>query len=111
MRPFRRFIIVIAELMQVFSLLLWTAGGIWGGSRAARIVLDSGYLRDFLTADNAPVVGAVVGGLAGLVISATAAAIVFSFAQIEVNTREVARYYMERRKSEAMINRAINSKP
>ena len=50
-----------------------------GGSRSARIAFDSGYLRDFLTTTNATDIGAVVGGVTGFVISATGAALVFSF--------------------------------
>ena len=107
MRSLRRSIIVLAELMQVFSLFLWTAGGAWGGARLARLAFEYDYLRNTLPLDSVINVGAVLGGVAGFAISATAAALVFAFAQIEANTREVARYYAERRKSEAAIDRVM----
>ena len=111
MRPLRRFIIALAEILQVLSLLLWTSGGAWGGMRAARIAFEYGYLRNTaITLETATDAGLVLGGLIGFVLSVTAAALVFTFAQIEVNTREVARYYMERRKSEAAINRVVSAK-
>ena len=109
MRSFRRFFIVLAELVQVFSLLLWTIGGAWGGARVARVAFDYGYLWN-LPQDNALHVGMVLGGLIGFVISATAAAIVFAFAQIELNTRVVARYYAERTKTERAIDRVVKAR-
>ena len=107
MRSLRRLIIALAELVQVLSLLLWTIGGAWGGGRVARIIFDYGYLRNTLPLDSAINAGLVLGGIVGFVLSATAAALVFAFAQIEVNTREVARYYEKRRKSETVIDRVV----
>ena len=110
MRSFRRFFIILAELMQVCSLLLWTIGGAWGGARVARIAFDYGYLQNLLPLDSALNAGVVLGGLIGFVISATAAAIVFAFAQIELNTRAVARYYAERTKTERAIDRVVKAR-
>ncbi len=107
MRSLRRLIIVLAEIVQVFSLILWTVGGGWAGARGARIAFDYGHLTDILPLDRAIDAGMALGAFVGFVISATVAALVFAFAQIEVNTRELARYYMDRRKNQAAIDRAM----
>ena len=107
MRSLRRLIIVLAEIVQVFSLILWTVGGGWAGARGAQIAFDYGHLTDILPLARAIDVGMALGAFIGFVISATAAALVFAFAQIEVNTREVAHYYMDRRKNQAAIDRAM----
>jgi hypothetical protein len=103
MRPLRKLIIGLAEMMQVVSLLVWTIGGAWGGARAVTVAVDAGYFHNVIPLESGQTVGIVLGGLVGFAISATAAAVVFAFAQIEANTREVARYYSERRKAEAAI--------
>ena len=100
MRSFRRLFIVMAEVMQVVSILAWTIGGIWAGGRLADFAIDYGYVAKTWPRDDVFNAGLVAGGVVGFAISATAAAIVFAFAQIELNTRDVARYYIERRKSE-----------
>ena len=107
MRSLRRLFIVMAEVMQVVSILAWTIGGIWAGGRLADFAIDHGYVAKAWPRDDVFNAGLVAGGVVGFAISATAAAIVFAFAQIELNTREVARYYIERRKSEAAITRAM----
>ena len=107
MRSFRRLFIVMAEVMQVVSILAWTIGGIWAGGRLADVAINYGYVARSWPRDDVFNAGLVAGGVVGFAISATAAAIVFAFAQIELNTRDVARYYIERRKSEAAIARAM----
>ena len=107
MRSIRRLIIVLAELMQVVSLVVWTLGCAWAGSHLAVLALDQGYVPQPWTKDSVVTAGIIAGGVVGFAISATAAAIVFAFAQIELNTRDIARYYVERRKSEAAITRAM----
>ena len=107
MRSLRRLFIVMAELMQVVSLLAWTIGGAWAGGRLAAVAIDYGYVAGTWPRDGILNAGLVAGGVVGFAISATAAAVVFAFAQIELNTRDIARYYIERRKTEAAITRAI----
>jgi len=111
MRSFRRLFIILAEITQIVSLIVWTVGGTWAGARATRVALEYGYFRDLLPSQTALNVGAAIGGLIGFAAAATAAAVVFAFAQIEVNTREIARYYAERRRHEAAIDKAVRSPP
>jgi hypothetical protein len=98
--------IVLAELMQLVSLVAWTTGGAWAGGRLAGMAIDLGYPA-LGSNENVLTAGHVVGGVVGFALSATAAAVVFAFAQIELNTRDIARYYVERRKTEAAIERAM----
>ena len=44
MRSLRRLFIVMAELMQVVSILAWTIGGTWAGGRLADFAIDYGYV-------------------------------------------------------------------
>lgn len=107
MRSLRRLIIVLAELMQVVSLAAWTGGGAWVGARLTRMAIDYRYAPSSWPLDTLVNTGIAAGGLAGFAIAATAAAVVFALAQIELNTRDIARYYIERRRSEAAIMRAM----
>lgn len=107
MRSMRRMFIVLAELMQVVSVLVWTVGGAWVGRYFIDIAVAQRYFAGSWPQDNLQITAYSVGGLVGFAISATGAAIVFALAQIELNSREVARYYVERRKSEAAITRAM----
>jgi len=107
MRSMRRMIIVLAQVMQVLSILVCTLAGAWAGSYLADLAATQGYLRADWPADNLQIGGYILGGLVGFAISATGAAFVFALAQIELNTRDVSRYYIERRKSEAAITRAM----
>jgi hypothetical protein len=107
MRPLRRLIIIVAEWMQVISLLAWTIGAAWAGGHLANMAIDQGYIAKAWPTEIVLNTGIVIGAVLGFAISSTAAAIVFSFAQIELNTRDIARYYVERRKTEAAIERAM----
>jgi hypothetical protein len=100
-------IIVLAEFMQVVSVIVWTFGGAWVGRCLNDVAIDHGYLATGWPKDNLQAAAYIAGGVVGFAISATGAAIVFAFAQIELNTRDIARYYIERRKSEAAIARAM----
>jgi hypothetical protein len=70
-------------------------------------------VQSFLTTNFPPETlfdaGRVLGGIVGFAIAATGAAVVFAIAQIEINAREVGRYYADRRKSEAAIERAMTA--
>jgi len=103
MRSMRRVVIVLAELLQVVSLLAWTFGGAWIGGYLIGFAVDHGYLATAFANENLR----IAAHIAGFAVAATGAAIVFAFAQIELNTREIARYYIERRRSEAAIMRAM----
>ena len=107
MRSVRRLVIVLAELLQIVSIVIWTLGGTWAGGRLAALAIEYRYLPSTWPTDNLFHAGLIAGGIVGFAISATAAAVVFAFAQIELNTRDIARYYIERRKSEAAITRAM----
>jgi len=107
MRSMRRVVIVLAELMQVVSLLAWTFGGAWMGGYLFDFAVEHGYLATALANDNLRIAAHITGGIVGFAVAATGAAIVFAFAQIELNTRDIARYYIERRRSEAAITRAM----
>jgi hypothetical protein len=91
---FRRFVMGIAEAIQILSMIVCTVvGGVFGAV--------SGIFREFgftgqLTVDRMSVVlstsellGFCIGALGGFVLSATLAGIVFTFVQIERNTRSL----------------------
>ena len=48
MRSFRRLFIILAEITQIVSLIVWTVGGTWAGARAARIAVEYDYFRDMM---------------------------------------------------------------
>ena len=75
------------------------------------MAIDSEYVARNIPEDTILNAGIVGGAFVGFAIAATAAALVFAFAQIEINTREMARYYVARRRSEAAIQRAMNQAP
>ena len=94
MTSFRRFVIVIAEAMQVLSMVICTLlGGIFGAAsgafRSAIFVSSSNINIDGVgqVASTGAVIGVCIGAIAGFVVSSTVASIVFCFVQIERNTR------------------------
>lgn len=96
MTSFRRFVIGIAEAVQILSMIVCT---LWGGAFGAA----SGALRSSMfgmlgnvqvdglgtVASTGAVLGFILGALSGFVISSTLAGVVFTFAQIERNTRSL----------------------
>lgn len=90
MTSFRRFVIVIAEVMQILSMLVVTLyGGVIGAYSGSVFGLSTGVRIEGLgeVASVGGVVGFCMGALVGFFLSATAAAILFAFVQIERNTR------------------------
>jgi hypothetical protein len=108
MRPLRRLIIVVTELALVPFVIVCVATGAWLGTWAAPTLAEkirvTGAPRAIIEA------GPFAGALAGFIVSMIVAAAVVALAQIERNTFEVARYYRERRKIEAAIDRATGQK-
>ncbi len=108
MRPIRRLIIVITELALLPFVAVCVAAGAWFGTWFAPTLAErvhfTGAPRAIIEA--APFAGAI----AGFIVSMIIAAAVVALAQIERNTWEVARYYRERRKIEAAIDRATGQK-
>ncbi len=96
MTSFRRLVMGIAEVMQVISIILVTlVGGIFGGAsgafRSGMFAMQTNVTIEGLgqVASVGAVFGFVVGAMLGFVFSATLAGIVFTFVQIERNTRSL----------------------
>jgi hypothetical protein len=108
MRPLRRLIIVVTELALLPFVIVCVAAGAWLGTWVAPSLAEkihvTGAPRAIIEA--APFAGA----FAGFMVSMIAAAAIVALAQIERNTFDVARYYRERRKIEAAIDRATGQK-
>jgi hypothetical protein len=90
MTSFRRFVILIAEVMQILSMLVGTLyGGVIGAASGSMFGPATGVRIERLgeVASVGGVVGFCIGALGGFVLSATFAAILFALSQIERNTR------------------------
>ncbi len=82
---FRRFIIGLAELLQIICIVVVTLGGAAAGLGAATLLAD----HMGRSADTIGNIGMVAGGAVGFVISVTIAAILFAFAETARNTRRL----------------------
>lgn len=82
---FRRFIIGLAELLQVVCIIVVTLGGAAAGLGAATLMAD----HMGRSADTIGDIGMVAGGVVGFVISVTTAAILFALAETARNTRRL----------------------
>lgn len=98
MTAFRRFVIVVAEIVQVLSIIFCTLlGGVFGSASGAFRsglfgVATGGYSGINIDglgqiASTGAVLGFIIGAIGGFVASCTLAGIVFTFVQIERNTR------------------------
>src|ERR1019366_4433235 len=95
MTSFRRFVIAVAEVMQVLSMIICTLlGGMLGAaSGAMRSAMFGMIIGDVhidgigQTVSGGAVLGFILGAIGGFIASSTLAGIVFTFVQIERNTR------------------------
>lgn len=82
---FRRFVIGLAELLQVLCIVAMTLGGAAAGLGAATLMAD----HMGRSAETIGDIGMAAGGLVGFVVSVTVAAILFAFAETARNTRRL----------------------
>jgi hypothetical protein len=93
---FRRFIIGVAEFVQILYIFGLTIGGGYAGYLFGRILESTPYIRDSYLGSPEVFLGGipardvflvVFGAISGLTTSASVAAILFALVQIEKNTR------------------------
>jgi len=98
MTSFRRIVIGIAEAMAMMSIFLSTfVGGLFGAASGAfrsgifgiASNVDISLQGIGQVATTGAVFGFIMGAILGFVVSSTLAGIVFTFAQIERNTRSL----------------------
>ena len=94
MRSFRRFVIGLAEVIQIISMIAFTLlCGVVGGAYGTMLGLDFGNLQ--FANQGATSTGALLGfgagALVGFTTSATVAAFLFVLAEIAMNTRDTNR--------------------
>ncbi|HUI15981.1 MAG TPA: hypothetical protein VL048_21175 [Xanthobacteraceae bacterium] len=95
MKRFRRFIIALAQVLQIFWIIVVTLGGGWLGWQLQQTMDYGLYGLQIWGWPAAEIVIPILGGVIGLFLSATGAAVVFLLAEIAANTR--AAVFMLRR--------------
>jgi hypothetical protein len=95
MSAFRRLVIGVAEVVQVISIVVVTLGG----GMLGRSLMVMYSLRPFTAqqvqsgqvtvAGSVPMLGFIIGATIGFCLAATAAAILFTLAEIASNTRQI----------------------
>ena len=86
---FRRAVIGIAEVVQIVVMIGMTLIGGFAGKSFVQLYLGSrnAFPPTGLTTDQMETWGLVLGASVAFVVSTTVAALIFTLAQIEVNTR------------------------
>jgi hypothetical protein len=96
MGEFRRLVIGLVEILQIFYIIAATVGGAWAGWRIAWLIGLSPYGLQIADRPAAEILFPLIEALIGFFVAATGAALVFMLAEIAANTRTTVLLLEER---------------